>query len=1379
MAKVISIGQPVNDAERQAIAHLRDTLPSTFTILHNFEVRQGAEIFEIDLAILAPHAVYLVDIKGTHGQVDIYGAKWHPAGRQPFHSPLAKLRQLAKIVKALIVDAFPTDANLNRVHVHAAVLMSAPDARVVDHGGLDGGDVTYLNKCLTFFKDKAHVPSSRSDNISALLPKVQQAILGKAGPPSLPQTYRDWQIEERLGGDDNYTEYRARHLLVGQRGNAARLRIYQVDPYTDATERTAARRRISNAYRAVVHMDPHPNILTVREFFTTEHEDRYILVTDDVAGDALRQRISKQDLALTFDQKLAITRDILRALDHAHHFEVIHRNLTPEAILITPEGSARLTAFGYARVGKNRTSTIAGEIVDDLDPLYQAPECYRDPAAASIASDLFAAGLVFYELFVGAKPFASEDEMIERDAIFPSKPSELKPDLPPAFDGWLQTLCAFDPEDRFPSAAVALKELNNSVVPIGKNEPEGESAPKRTAQEQRDYDNLTADQRLGERFVVQQKLGKGSFGVAYKVFDTYSDQVRVLKLITRDRRSVFQRLLREYKILSKLPEHPNVVKVWWADKLPDETPYIVFEFIDGYNVEELIEVDALSLADAVAIARDAAVGLRHIHAHNAYHQDIKPSNLLWTSEGVRLIDFNVASADWDDDPTSGGTRRYIPPDLDLTYDLTSVDKIDRDLYALGITFYECLTGSYPFDDGRPKTKQSPRDPRQFDGCADLSDELVKLLMQMIAPLRAERFTSADALHSALNGIKSYRKPAQIHAVTPVTSSLQLEPTKPNFNPFVSHLLTLYSQSQRSNAGTRGLDAIGEALYVSTRLDDELRPAILNGEFKLVIISGNAGDGKTAFIQKLEKHVEQLNISVQRSANGAHFDYAGRHFLTNYDGSQDEGEVTNQAILEDFFAPFAGNDESDWPANETRLIAINAGRLVDFLTDASDRFARVRQVVEDTLSGTALQSQAIFINLNLRAVVADETESDSIFDRLLQAMKAERFWEPCQSCDLKERCYIHHNARTLIDPVAGPKVIERLKMLYTITHLRGRQHITLRELRSALAFMLAGTRDCDEVHALYTRGGEEARLQILDGFYFNAWMGGEASSNDRLISLLREIDIGRATNPALDRSFAFLSPSARRQSRAAFADRGGYDDRLLEVVFEDLPRFGEAGDRGLTIRTFHTRYVAMLRRRHYFERRDDEWLSMLPFQQAHSFLSLIMTQNEQVLKAETIRLLQAINRGEGLVNPSGLGHRLALQVRRVEKGTIQSYRLFDGNAFRLLLPELGESRRFLEYMPQSLNLHYSSQQPMPGAPQHKAELAINLDVYEMLMRLSNGYQPSTEEVQGYYLSLAVFKNVLSSASYQEVLLTPTGHQFYRIRREPTGQLHLEQVTEGEI
>ena len=89
MAKVIPIGQPVNDAERAATAHLRDRLPDSYTLLHNFEIERQGERFEIDLALLTPHALYLIDVKGTRGSIDVYGSKWYPEGRAPFPSPLA------------------------------------------------------------------------------------------------------------------------------------------------------------------------------------------------------------------------------------------------------------------------------------------------------------------------------------------------------------------------------------------------------------------------------------------------------------------------------------------------------------------------------------------------------------------------------------------------------------------------------------------------------------------------------------------------------------------------------------------------------------------------------------------------------------------------------------------------------------------------------------------------------------------------------------------------------------------------------------------------------------------------------------------------------------------------------------------------------------------------------------------------------------------------------------------------------------------------------------------------------------------------------------------------------------------------------------------
>ena len=1375
MAKVIPIGQPTNESERQAIGFLRDHLPEGWLIFHNFEMRQAAEVFEIDLAILAPHSVYLVDVKGTRGNIEVYGSKWYPEGRQPFHSPLAKLRSHAKTVAAIIRDNNAGVIELRKAYVHATVLLTADDATVSDQAGIDSPDVTDFKHCLKYFHDTNRIPDTYLKNINRFQAQIAKAITGTAKPKSAALVFRDWQVEEKLGGTDRYTEYRAKHNLLGKSGGMARLRVYQADPYQDEDARKTEFKKISNAYRAVAHMPTHANVLAVKDLFMTESEDKVVLVTEDLPGQALRLHIKKASLALTFDQKLQIMRDVLSALDHAHRYEVIHRNLTPDAILVTKSGQARVTGFDFARVGKNRISTIAGQIVDDLDPAYQAPECFKDPTQASIASDLYAAGLIFYELLTGELPFESVDQMMEADGKFPMKPSEHKPDLPKGFDDWLQKFCEFDPEERHASAAIARKELDDLILPEAKKEATETAGGVATAAQPlpSDLTDLPQDFILVDRFRIQKKLGSGGFGVAYKVFDSMGDVVRVIKLVTKDRHSVYERLRREYKTLTNLPDHPHVVKVIWADRMADaaQTPYIVFEYVEGLDVSDLIDAEALSLEDSLRIVRETAEGLGHLHKHGVYHQDIKPSNLLWTDKGVRIIDFNVAVNENDEVQGGGGTRRYLPADYSHTTEPDASDRIDRDLYALGISFYECLTGKYPFDEPTPPIKTQPKNPTQFKGCADLSSSLINVLLKMIAPERKDRFASTDELLLALPEVKHCRSvltTGEIGSVTKALPKQGFEPIKPNTNPFVTHLLTLYSQSRVSNAGTRGLDEIGKATYVPTYLDEKLRPALLKGEFRLVVISGNAGDGKTAFIQQFEAFAENKGAQMQRGANGAIFQFKGHTYQSNYDGSQDEGAERNDAVLLKFFGPFAGKDLSKWPVNQTRLIAINEGRLVDFFLEHEEEFPLLAKQIQHGLAGAAPEGGIAVVNLNLRAVVAEPEENlPSILDRLITRMSQQEYWQACEKCDLKGKCYAYHNARTFQDPVAGPKVVERLKMLYTITHLRGRLHITMRDLRSALSFMLVGTRDCDGIHQLYQNGGEENQNRILDGFYFNSWLGGGEDSNDRLISLLREIDIAKVSNPDLDRKFGFLTPDIHRATRFSFDERPCYDEALIEALFKNLPRDYSAKNRARLIAK-HRNYLTHMRRRHFFERRDVGWKDMLPYGSIDSFLRVIKQPGVKSKEEETL-IIRAINKGEGLSDPVRLGSHLALRVRQVEKGTIRSYRLFDGNHFSLRTELDTVAHPFLECLSQALVLLYDTGEG------HKATLRINLDIYEMLMRLNNGYRPSIEEEEGFYLSLAVFKNVLSAAPYQEVLLTESGFEFFRIRRDERGILHLGKVS----
>ncbi len=77
----------------------------------------------------------------------------------------------------------------------------------------------------------------------------------------------------------------------------------------------------------------------------------------------------------------------------------------------------------------------------------------------------------------------------------------------------------------------------------------------------------------------------------------------------------------------------------------------------------MVKERAFAPADGLRLAKEAASGLAHIHQHDARHCDIKPSNLLWTDEGIKIIDFNVSVLANQTNSLGGGTRKYLPPNL--------------------------------------------------------------------------------------------------------------------------------------------------------------------------------------------------------------------------------------------------------------------------------------------------------------------------------------------------------------------------------------------------------------------------------------------------------------------------------------------------------------------------------------------------------------------------------------------------------------------------------------------------------------------------------------------------------------------------------------------
>ncbi|MEU7741315.1 NERD domain-containing protein kinase family protein [Nonomuraea sp. NPDC049158] len=397
MAEIVGGGRPVNDAERRVISFLRDHAPADWLLLHNVELPRGEDVFEVDLLVLTGHSLVVVDVKGTRGRIEVSGTRWFPPRREAFGSPVTKLRGIAKALKGLLVSK---DTRLERVYVDSLVVLTSPDAELVDPAGRDAVNVTTLDGLLATLSDVSRVRRGCSHRIKPYLAGILDSLNQTVRRSTAPPRFGNWEVEEQLGGDAKVTEYRAFNATLPG-SETVLLRVYQADPLADQASRAAERQRIANAYQTLARIPPHPCVVRSRDFFAIDDESRFVLVLDDVHGEALHLRLGT-------GVRLGVIQDLLRGLAHAHAHGVIHRALTPACVLVT-DGHAVLTGFDYAKPGA-RNYTVAHELGNVLDAHYVAPECHERPEMMTAASDVYAAGVIAYQLLTGELPTSADTQ---------------------------------------------------------------------------------------------------------------------------------------------------------------------------------------------------------------------------------------------------------------------------------------------------------------------------------------------------------------------------------------------------------------------------------------------------------------------------------------------------------------------------------------------------------------------------------------------------------------------------------------------------------------------------------------------------------------------------------------------------------------------------------------------------------------------------------------------------------------------------------------------------------------------------------------------------------------------------------------------------------
>ncbi|MFI6287468.1 BREX system serine/threonine kinase PglW [Streptomyces sp. NPDC051018] len=737
------------DHERRGLEAIREQLPdsdpwrawSNFTFTAN-----TGHVREVDLLVIAPAGVYMIELKDWHGSVTSENGTWvqiTPGGRRrPHGNPLHLVNKKAKELAGLLGQ------HGKRVWVAEAVCFTDAALRV----RLPAHDEHGVHTVPELIEMLKRPPRDERRRITAVGSREAKAALERIGIRRSDAEYRvgPYQLERKsFDSGQTWADYLARHTELPE---SARVRIYLRERGSDAS----IRQSVENAARreaAVLRRFRHPGAVQLRQYDPSGHSAGPALIFDyHPATLRLDEYLLQYGEKLDILGRMALVRQLAETMRSAHSSRIHHRALAARSVHVVPQprggpgpagedaawpaphlqvsdwqiATQRGTATGTGGTGESGgprfapTALSAIHLSEGSDP-YFAPELTAlnaDP----VSLDVYGLGVLTYLLVTGKAPAASQAELLARlEAGEGLRPSSLVDGLSEDIDDLVQAATAYRPAQRLSSVDEFLEMLE--LVEDSLTTPAAAPAPQAP---EKDPLEAVAGDVLAGRWEVRRRLGTGSTSRAFLVRDLEAEAHRarplaVLKVALSDSRG--QILVHEARVMGGLRPDSRVIRLVEPEPLNIAgRTVLALEYVGDEREEapaahptggtepgtartrrreetvarQLRERGRLLIDELEAYGDYLFGAVDFLEGESVWHRDIKPDNIAIRVRPNRtrelvLIDFSLAGYPAKD--YEAGTEGYLDPFIG-TLTRTAYDA-HAERYAVAVTLHQMASGELP------------------------------------------------------------------------------------------------------------------------------------------------------------------------------------------------------------------------------------------------------------------------------------------------------------------------------------------------------------------------------------------------------------------------------------------------------------------------------------------------------------------------------------------------------------------------------------------------------------------------------------------------------------------------------------------------------------